>query len=220
MINVGRIDLTASEPPPATVDEIDLGTGEIAVWWEQSRSDGYFPAFYKPRISPDEQFVAFNYRRDPGTVYVVDRTGHEYIQHPNSVVMQWRPNGDLIVVEIPPVGESRVVYLSLDGTVQPIWTVPPDTEITGSPWVPDIGGAWSPDGRYFVFTTENRARQTAQVYLWQPGSSEPQLLHSAPGDRSISGLTWLPSSQALYFTVTWSPDHGQELWRYDVGLED
>jgi Tol biopolymer transport system component len=226
MINVGRIDTNVpipSEPPPATVDEINLSAGEITVWWQTARSNGYFPAFYQPHLSSDEQFVAFylNERNfTPETLYIIDRTGHEYIQYSNSIVMQWRPNGDLMVVEVLPTGLNRLVLLSLNGTAQPVWTAPGGAEITGMPFVPDMGGAWSPNGRFFLFTTEDRTAQTSHVYLWQVGEGEPKLLYTATGDRNIGNLTWLPGSQAVYFSVGSSPDHSQELWRYDVEGEN
>jgi hypothetical protein len=88
MILAGHTDV----PPPysSTLDEINLLTGEKRVIWEAPSDGDYFTPFFDPSISPDEQFIAFNYGGGPHVqevtyvLYVIDRNGQEIGQYPRS----------------------------------------------------------------------------------------------------------------------------------------
>jgi WD40 repeat protein len=217
MINVGRIDSTPgdgdpSEPYPATVDEINLSTGEVTVNWQRPREGDYFTPFLMPQISPDEQFFSFDFGGivNPGTLYIVDRNGREYGQFVNSYALGWRPNGGLALSETLPADQQRLLYFTIDGNTQSVFTTTQGVEIANDIWLVNQRFAWSPDGRFFAFTTHNNNQDTEQLYLWQPDNGEPRLIYSTDPGYGIYDLTWLPNSQGFYFTV------GNELWRYDV----
>jgi hypothetical protein len=202
MINVGRShhDTRHNDPqPPATVDEINLTTGEWKVIWQKPREEGYFNPFFMPELSTDEQFISFNYG-NPRTVYVIDRNGREYWQYANSHVVDWRSSNELTVCEMLGSGASQLVHLTLVGEAKIIFTTEPGTEISHCSWDINGGGKWSPDGRFFIFTTEDRDEETAQLYLWHPDNGEVRLIQSLKDDRSFYDLTWLPDSTAFYFT--------------------
>lgn len=144
-----------------------------------------------PHISPDEQYISFNYGGNlgsPGTLHIIDRSGQSYGDYPNSYVLDWRPNSSLAVNEILETGENRLVYTSLDGTIEPVFLAPAGTEITGSSWNVDGGGRWSPDGRFFIFAAQNNNSRTGQVYLWQPGNGEPILIYTTGYDKSVANF--------------------------------
>lgn len=224
-VNIGPLVIenqmpTSSESQPASVYEIDMTSGEATLLWEATvpPEESYFEQIW-PHISPDEQFVSFNFGegdifRSPGTLYVIGRDGRELWQYPNSYVLDWGPNDDLAVVEILESEESQVVLLSLDGTAQTITTVPADTEI-GDMWREDIG-RWSPDGDHLIFATEDSTHLISQVYLWQRGMVEPQLIHTLNSKSSFQNFTWSPDGKKVYFTSGETAYWLESIWQYDV----
>lgn len=217
MINVGRgqPDTRRNDPqPPATVDEINLSTGELKILWEgpsRSPEGGYFNAFFAPELSPDEQFVSFNYGY-PQTVYVIDRNGEEYWHYANSHVVDWRPNNELTVCEMLDSGGSQLVHLTLDGETQIIFSTEPDTEISHCSWDINGGGQWGPDGRYFIFSTENHTENAHNLYLWLPENDEVRFITSYIGEEGFSNLGSFPDSTGFYFTN----EQDETIWKYDV----
>jgi hypothetical protein len=227
MINTGRINMgfgdnTPEEPYLPTVDEIDLTTGEVKVLWEKSERDDYFTPFFMPSISPDERFFSFHYggRSVPRILYVIDSTGQEYWQYANSFILDWRANNDLAISEVLESGESRLVYLTLTGESEVIFTTEPGTQITGDSYSYYGGGKWSPDDRFFIFTTENYDKGTTQLYLWQPDNGEVRFIVSLNGDKEIYNLTWLPNATTFYFSSGEATYRLETIWRYEIETAD
>lgn len=221
MINLSRIDLIGyddipSTPYPPTVDEHNLSTGEVRVVWENTHLTGYFTPFIMPQLSPDEQYIAFNYGGgEPDSLVIIDRNGQDYGIFERSYGLAWQPNGGLALTQVFGAGENRLIYFKLDGTTETVFTTTRGIEI-GDMWSPGTGAAWSPDGRFFTFTTHDNNRNSEQLYLWQPGNSEPQLIYSSSQEDAIYNLTWLPDSQGFYFAVGETIWQYKALWRYDV----
>ena len=215
MINVGRGWPDGRGLPSATADEIDLTTGELKILWERSHEEHYFNPFFMPELSPDEQHIAFNYGY-PYTVYVIDRNGQEYWQYARSHVVDWRPNNELTVCEMLDSGGNQLVHLNLAGEAQIIFSTEAGTDISHCSWNTNGNGKWSPDGRFFIFATENDAELTKKLYLWRPENSEIRLIHSMFGNSNFNGLDWLPNSTGFYFT--WLQDN--KIWFYQVETAD
>ena len=218
MINVGRFPTdprSTGSVLPATVDEIDLTTGEMKIIWQRPREEGYFNPFFMPELSSDEQFISFNYG-NPRTVYVIDRNGQEYWQYANSHVVDWRSNNELTVCEMLDSGASQLVHLTLVGEARIIFTTVPVTEISHCSWDINGGGKWSPDGRFFIFITENYEEDASQLYLWRPDNGEVRLVHSIKDDRSFYDLIWLPDSTAYYFTSGELNRWLDAIWLYEA----
>jgi Tol biopolymer transport system component len=224
MISHGRFDMadTNGQPYPATVDETNLATGEVSILWERAWDTNrlnYFTAFMEPRISPDEQFLTFNYGPglpNPGTVYLIDRTGREYGQFNNTYALGWRPNGDLVLAQVLETDQHRLLYWTLDGETQPVFNTEPGIEIVSYLRQTNNGEAWSPDGRFFVYTLYNNHSKTEQLYLWRPDSGQPQLIYTTLRDIGIYNVLWIPDSSGFYFDTGESFWQHKALWRYDV----
>jgi hypothetical protein len=216
MINVarGRPD-GSSGVPSATVDEIDLTTGEMRIIWESSREEGYFNPYFMPELSPDEQFISFNYD-NPRTVYVIDRNGQEYWQYANSHVVDWRSNNELTVCEMLDSGGNQLVHLNLAGEAQIVFSTKAGTDISQCSWDINGNGKWSPDGRFFIFTTENDSQLMEKLYLWLPENDEVRLIHSIFGNSNFNTFDWLPDSTGFYFTR----QEDETIWHYQVETAD
>lgn len=218
MINVGRgqPDAKRDDPqPPPTVDEIDLTTGELKIIWESLPEEGYFNPFFMPELSSDEQYIAFNYGY-PYTVYVIDRNGQEYWQYANSHVVDWRPNNELTVCQMLDSGSNQLVHLNLAGESQIIFSTEAGTDISQCSWDMNGNGKWSPDGRFFIFTTENETKLTEKLYLWMPENDEIRLIHSIFGNSNFNSFDWLPDSTGFYF----SRQQDNTIWFYQVETAD
>ena len=70
---------------------------------------------------------------------------------------------------------------------------------------------WRGDGRYFIYSAVDEAENKSIVYLWQPGSAAPTLLHIATGTDGFRNFTWLPDSTGVYFNLG-----RMELWKFEV----
>lgn len=203
LINTGRI---MGREPFATVEEIDLATGEIKIIWEATEQ-GYFPLF-STNLSPDNNFISFHFGGsdlwlDPGNLYIIDRNGRSYGQRPNSVIMDWRPGGGPVVQESVAEGQTQLVYWPLDGEAVRVF-VSPNSFVFGE-------GKWSGDGRFFIYSAVDEAENKSYLYLWQSENDAPTLLHSGAGTDGFRNFAWLPDSTGVYFNL------GQmELWKFEV----
>lgn len=185
------------EHSQGSVEAIDLATGAVTLLWEDTTRPGTI-ALLPGHISPDGQFVSFNFASPeqdlfygPADLFVIDHTGREILQYPNSLLLAWRPDNHLIVAQHLEDKGQQLVYLGLDGTAQIVQTQPAGSHL--------YTGWWSPDGRLFAYITWNRDTDIGQLYLWQPGSGEPQLIHEIPQDAPPGRLGWLPNSNGFYF---------------------
>jgi hypothetical protein len=180
-----------------TVNEINLSTFQVRVLWEKPlTSQRYFVPFAEPSISPNEQFIAFYFGRyeGPSALYIIDRDGREYGQYANSYLLDWGSSNDLIIREELASGEYRLVYHSLAGRRQIL--------LTTEQFI--YRGQWSSDGRFFAFNLDK------ELYIWQPGYGEPQLVYTTTTRSDINLIAWLPDSRGLYFMVNSYSD--DEIW--------
>ena len=226
MINVGRIDTDLTDDIPTepylpTLDKIDLATGDVEVIWNLPVRDEYFTPFIMPSISPDEQHFTFNFGggvQNPGTLYVVDNTGNELGQYSNSFPVGWRENGDLVIAQMLETGESQLKLISLDGAIQSIFTTDANVKIDSGIWGVNGDLGWSPDGRYFIFSTEDTNNQSAWIYIWNHELEEPLLIHSIEGS-AFQNFNWLPDSTGVYFT-SGSKWEQEAIWYFDVSSRE
>ena len=222
MINNGRLGSPLAGGI-ATVDSINLTTGEVDILWEINRNgQDYFIPFYPPLISPDEQYFSLNYGYSSpyispaGNLYIIDRQGTEIGLHPNSYAQDWRPNGGLVINDIQETGENRLHYLPLDGTIETFFITSADTEIVGDEYRLDGRGKWSPDGRYFIFATRNRETEIETIYLWQPDQGDPTSIHETGKNYRISDFLWSPDAQNVYFIEIGSSSVADQLYVYTI----
>jgi Tol biopolymer transport system component len=220
MISLARIDITPMDgtppvPYPATVDEINLSSGEVRAYWERPREGEYFTPFIMPQISTDEQFISFHYGAsyEPDRLIIIDRSGQEYGTIERSYALAWRPpNGGLALSQLLAEDQQRLLYFTLDGTTETVFTTTQGVEIASDTWLVYPRFIWSLDGRFFAFITHDNNKDTEQLYLWQPDNGELRLIYSTNQGQGIYNLAWLPNSQGFYFVAS------NKLWRYDVGL--
>ncbi|MCB9009856.1 MAG: hypothetical protein H6656_21220 [Ardenticatenaceae bacterium] len=162
-------------------------------------------------VSPNGQFVAYfapgeNAQNEGNVLTIVDQNGRSYGQRPNSVIIDWRPDGGPVVKEIIEAEQTQLVYWPLDGAAAQVF-VSPTSLVFG-------GGKWSGDGRFFIYSAVNEAENQSHLYLWRPESGAPILLHTAAGTDGFRNFAWLPDSTAVYFNL------GQtELWNFEVETE-
>jgi hypothetical protein len=162
-------------------------------------------------ISPNGQFAAFyvprkNAQDDHEDLLIIDQNGRSYGQRPNSVIMDWRPGGGPVVQESVAEGQTQLVYWPLDGAAVQMF-VSPTALVFGE-------GKWSGDGRFFIYSAVDEAENKSYLYLWQPDSDVPTLLHTAVGSDGFHNFTWLPDSTGVYFNL------GRiELWKFEVETE-
>lgn len=188
------------------VEAIDLATGTITLLWEDTSRPGGI-ALFPGHISPDGQLVSFNFTtRDPftnpGILFIIDLSGREILQYPDSQVLAWQPDNHLIVAQHLENNRQQLVYLSLDGTAQIV-----QVQTAGNEFV---SARWSPDSRFLAYTIGDWRARTGQVYLWQAGNSQPTLIPTTTEGNPLSQIIgWLPDSTGFYFV-----DSG--LWLYKV----
>ncbi len=210
-INIGRFSISNSGGiPDATVDKIDLQTGSLNIVWQTSRQNGYF-ALEQPTISPNGRFVTFNFMPSGvewdvlGTLYLIDLNGRIYHECETCLVLDWQPEGGPVAVQFLPSGENQLVYLPLDGSL-------PRVFVTPKPFV-FASGKWSENGRYFVYSAFDETTSASYLYLWQPDSGEPTLIHATASDEPLSSFAWMPDSSGFYFNAA---GVYTELWWYGV----
>lgn len=137
---------------------------------------------------------------------IVDQNGRSYGQRPNSIIIDWRPDGGPVVKESVAEGQTQLVYWPLDRSAVQV-LVSPTSFVFGE-------GAWSSDGRFFIYSAVDEAENKSHLYLWQPENDVPTLIHTAVGTDGFRNFTWLPDSTGLYFNL------GQtELWKFEVETE-
>ncbi|MAU01455.1 MAG: hypothetical protein CL608_30310 [Anaerolineaceae bacterium] len=163
------------------------------------------------QISPDGQFIALYVPIDQSTfgnkeLMLIDNTGFFQGQRPNSIIMDWRPDGGPMVKESVAEGQTQFVYWPLDGAAVQV-LVSPTSFVFGE-------GTWSGDGRFFIYSAVDEAENRSYLYLWHPESDAPTLLHTAGGTDGFRNFAWLPGSTGVYFNL------GQtELWKFEVETE-
>ncbi len=130
--------------------------------------------FSNPRISPDQQHIAFFEHPigdDRGNVCVVDLDGHKRVLSPGWSSLEglaWTPSGSEVWFAGSNTGNNRGLYaVSLSGNLRPVLRVP------GSLMLHDI----APDGRVLLAQEDSR-RFIGGV---TPGSSQ---------ERDLSWLDW------------------------------
>jgi hypothetical protein len=137
--------------------------------------------FSYPRISPDQQHVAFFEHPigdDRGNVCVVDLEGHKRVLSPDWSSLEglaWTPSGSEVWFAGSNTGNSRALYaVSLSGRVRPVLRVP------GSLTLHDI----APDGRALLAQEDSRRF----------------IVGLTPGDTQERDLSWLDWSLARDLT--------------------
>lgn len=137
---------------------------------------------------------------------MIDRAGNWFGEVENVRLLDWRPSGGPVFAQTTETGQTQLLYWPLDGTMMRTFVFPSDF-VFGS-------GRWSPDGRYFIYSAVDEEIDASYVYLWQPESGAPELLHADANELTFDGYVWLPDSSAVYFGL------GQEkLLRYEVEEE-
>ena len=158
--------------------------------------NGHFVALYVPRENAQNEY-------DDKDLMIVGQNGHSYGRRPNSVIMDWRPDSGPVVKEYMEDEQTQLVYWPLDGAAVRVFVSPKSFEFGE--------GKWSGDGRFFIYSAVDEAENKSYVYLWQPESGAPTLLHAAEGTNGFRNFTWLPDSFGVYFNL------GQvELWKFDL----
>ena len=120
--------------------------------------------------------------------------------------MDWRPGGGPVVKETVAEGQTQLVYWPLDGAAVQVF-VNPSSFAFGE-------GKWRGDGRFFIYSAVDEAAKQSHLYLWQPESNAPTLLHTAEGTDGFRNFTWLPDSTGVYFNLG-----RMELWKFEVEAE-
>jgi WD40 repeat protein len=233
MINAGRIGGIddrgiALEARPATIDKINLTTGEPETIWQitPQATEQYFARVYGIRISPDGQYLAFSSgdRLEDGysvLLHLIDQEGQEFGEYRETYAHNWRPNGGLVVSDLTDNGIGRLIYIELDGTEEIVY----ETQIGritikgGDDWL-DNAGVWSADGRSFAFATRDNGAKTEHLHLWQPGLGPPTPIFTSLTNERIDDFFWVPNSQTLYFNTVGpigaDPNIKSKLWHFDV----
>jgi TolB protein len=106
----------------------------------------------------------------------------------------WSPDGDWLVHETYQRGNLDIMFMRVDGSVEP-------TLMPGNSPAPDFSPAWSPDGRRIAFVS------------WRDGNQDIYVF--SLDDQSVTDLTNTPTLQEDY--PAWSPD-GE--WIAYSGLEN
>ncbi len=208
VINYGCADGCPREDPiNKSIQQFDANTGEAETIW-QIGEDEYFNGIEFPELSPDEKYLGFYLHNDDffTVLEIIDFNGRSYGQRLNSIIMDWRPGGGPVVQESVAEGQAQLVYWPLDGEAVQVF-VSPTSFVFGV-------GKWSGDGRFFIYGAVDEAENQSYLYLWQPESDAPTLLHTAVGTDGFHNFAWLPDSTCVYFNF------GQmELWKFEVETE-
>ncbi len=140
MINIGRVDVEITN---ATVDKINLSTGDYEVIWQIPLVEGeYFSVFWEPGFSPDGKLINFNYGgpgNQPGKLFIIDSSGQTYWSlDPNSIFVDWQPNSNgLVAFQQLSEDHSQLLYLSVNEPISHTLTELKSKEL--------VDGIWSMD---------------------------------------------------------------------------
>lgn len=194
--------------PVRTVDLLDTTSGEISAIWELAA--GTYFAAADPQLSPDGRYILFDVvtERETGTtaLHLIDRNGRLYGQRENGRFLDWRPGGGPVIVQAMAGDKQQLVYWPLDGAAARVFVKPRNFNF--------VSGKWSPDGRYFIYNALDESIGANYLYLWQPESGVPSLIHAAAATDPFQHFTWTPDAQHFYFNLG-----NQALWQYSVATE-
>ncbi len=70
------------------------------------------------------------------------------------------------------------------------------------------------NGRFFIYSAVDEDENKSYLYLWQPESGQPTLLHTTAGTDGFRNFAWLPDSTGVYFNLG-----RMELWKFEVETE-
>lgn len=184
--------------------ESDCHRGEIAVvrpdgsgltrLTRNSRTDA------SPAWSPDRRQIAF-YRepqpRQTGQVWLMDANGQHQRRLTRLLRIQsfgeldWAPNGRAIVFK---------AFASRQGGATDLWLANVRTgavtRLTSSP-VSEAWPAWSPDGRWIAFSTENRLKP---YRIWRLSLATRHAVELTHGPAADSYPAWSPDGRQIAFT--------------------
>ncbi len=167
---------------------IELWTEDIVVYSTYFSLDGFYIG------------LAVAHENDNGSDFmIVDRNGRSYGTRENSQLLDWRPGGGPVVVQEMDNGQNQLVYWPLDGAAARVFVQPRDFRF--------VGGAWSPDGRTFVYNALDDSIGASYLYLWQPESGLPQLVQATTSEAASTNFAWMPDSSRVYYNLG-----NQELW--------
>ena len=175
-----------------TLELEELWTKEIVAYSAYFSSDGFYIG------------LAVAHENDNGSDFmIVDRNGRSYGTRENSRLLDWRPGGGPVVVQEIGNEQNQLVYWPLDGVAARVFVQPRDFRF--------VDGAWSPDGRYFLYNALDDSIGASYLYLWQPESGVPQLVQAAASEAAFTNFAWMPESNRVYYNLG-----NQELWALDV----
>jgi hypothetical protein len=191
---------------PHTVEIVETTTGTRTTLWQLAAGERFAPL--PPHVSPDGQYVAFSVlaadqSEGPGATQLVGRDGRSYGRRDNSLLLDWQPGGGPVVSQEVENGQNQLVYWPLGGPAARIFVLPRAFTFPA--------GAWSPDGRTFVYSALDTAIEASYLYLWQPDGGLADLIHAVASPDPFTHFAWLPDSQGFYFSLA-----GQGLWYYEL----
>lgn len=185
-----------------TVDWLDTTTGAITPLWSVPGGQQFAPI--RPLLSPDGQQIAFTViAEDTPVLMRLGLDGQIKGQRENSTALAWRPGGGLVVTESLDESQNQLVYWGVDGAIDRLFVRPKHFRFDG--------GAWSADGRYFVYSAVDENIGASYLYLWQPESGVPFLIQATASQLPLGQFAWLADGSGFYFNL-----EDQGLWFYDA----
>ncbi len=115
------------------------------------------------------------------------------------------PKDQLLIFEtINGNGEIHIQQLQLDSATMRPFAIQ-DKGLTF------IDGAWSPDGKFFIYNVFDSTIEASYVYLWQAEDEAAKLIHAAATNLNFQDFVWTSDQNLIYFNQA-----NEALWRYDV----
>jgi hypothetical protein len=197
-----------SEYEKTTIYTFNTDTYELNSIWAQDT------LILDSMFSSDGRFIGLSLPRD-GDIYsefkdflIIDRDGRSHGTRENSQLLDWRPGGGPVVVQAMDDGQNQLVYWPLDGVAAArIFVLPRDFRFES--------GKWSADGRYFIYNALDDSIGASYLYLWQPESGVPQLIHSTASTSPFDNFAWMPDGSRVYFNLG-----NEALWSYEIETAD
>ncbi len=177
------------------IDEIwtmnEDGSNLFRVTYHESPSH-----FYEPSFSPDGEWIVFEENHEQSTLWKIRADGSNLTQlthDPNFDDRQpmWAPAGDRILFQRrEPEADNWDIY-----------TMDPDgddiQQVTTSPGS-DTDGAWSPDGRWIVYSSDHGGLETPDLFIIHLDGGEP--IRLTYDDQHYDGApSWSPDGQGIAF---------------------